>query len=339
MGKLIEGKRVDGHWGPFRNMKIFDFQWRKGGGASHSTSISFQFLQLLKKWKKWSCEWAQWARAEAINNNLQFHFNKSTNKSNFFDLMDWLLMKWRVVGLLRPPSQQQQIQQINSRNQNYFDFIDWCWIAGLLAWAGQPAFAHWFHKIKILFHQFAQITGIIKKRKHFFSSSLIGFVLFFSSWLAESTKSINCAPSERQQLIGLLVAFSSLWNELVMAGDQPSSAANTTIPFNLWIPLLIVFALLIHLKRRKGRVCWVDKEKNERMKWNGDWLEWMTGVKTYNQPPRPHFFLKKWKSGQPFTIPSISFTSFKQKTLFFIFIQWNQLWNWWSWLKIYYNSN
>ena len=158
MGKLIEGKRVDGHWGPFRNMKIFDFQWRKGGGASHSTSISFQFLQLLKKWKKWSCEWAQWARAEAINNNLQFHFNKSTNKSNFFDLMDWLLMKWRVVGLLRPPSQQQQIQQINSRNQNYFDFIDWCWIAGLLAWAGQPA----IHKSNQQTNSFNQIKNLMK---------------------------------------------------------------------------------------------------------------------------------------------------------------------------------
>ena len=33
---------------------------------------------------------------------------------------------------------------------------------------------------------------------------------------------------------------------------------------------------------------------------------------------------------------SLSLHSNKKKT--FIFIQWNQLWNWWCWLKIYYNS-
>ena len=229
MGKLIEGKRVDGHWGPFRNMKIFDFQWRKGGGASHSTSISFQFLQLLKKWKKWSCEWAQWARAEAINNNLQFHFNKSTNKSNFFDLMDWLLMKWRVVGLLRPPSQQQQIQQINSRNQNYFDFIDWCWIAGLLAWAGQPAFAHWFHKIKILFHQFAQITGIIKKRKHFFSSCSINLSFLFFSLYWNQNQSTH-KPKKWVGLCWLIWLISLIDLFLLVMGRRP--LCRSTIPLH-----------------------------------------------------------------------------------------------------------
>ena len=75
------------------------------------------------------------------------------------------------------------------------------------------------------------------------------------------------------------------------------------------------------------------------MKWNGDWLEWIAGLHSITHhcaiQKEIHFFLMEQAA---FTIPSISFTSFKQKTLFFIFIQWNQLWNWWSWLKIYYNS-